>query len=288
MVVDKGKVTMEFAPFVDSAFESPIRDFIDPDRELGLPDQLGVMEAFWRRLGYRLPEYGRDQLHRMHVNAEANPRLRVLPTPVLTGGERVALGVKALAFPNHHLNPDTPLRSPDAGTVYARLLDDQSSGVEREGDENYTLGYRTVRDTVVDRSSYLAELLRDGHALRTDDQGTWVTPMLDVRVYPERTGETAQDIYPNLDPILIPEALIAMQLIHQAAGVIKDRSRWDIDYANEAVCAIDPDGSARPVYFATVRLRTQDDRIGTYARRSDSQRIYAGFREAVNALADPR
>ena len=264
-----------------------MRDFINPDIELGLLDQLSLMNGFWRRLGHQPPEFSANQLSRLRANVAAHPRLRVVPTPALSGTERLALGVKALGFSNHHLNPDTPVRPPEAETAYARLLADSTGEIVSDGDR-YVLSYKTERGTLVDRNDFLSELLRSDLALKTTEQRIWVVPQLDVQVYPGRTGEAAQDIFKKLNAVLIPEALITTRLIHQAAGVLKDEDSWDIDYANEVVCKIGPDGGPQPTYFATVRLRTQDDRIGLYARQSGSQRVYSGFREATNALAEPR
>jgi hypothetical protein len=278
---------IRFAPLVDSSFESPMRDFINPDIELDLLDQLGMMNDFWRRLGHHPPEFSQNQLSRLRANAQARPRLRVVPTPALSGAERLALGVKALGFSNHHLNPDTPVRPPEAETAYACLLADSTGEIESDGDR-YVLNYKTEHGALVDRNRFLSGLLRLDQALTTGEQRIWVVPQLDVQVYPGRTGEEAQDIFRKLNAILIPEALIATRLIHQAAGVLKDEERWDIDYANEVACKIGSDGEPRPTYFATVRLRTQDDRIGMYARQAGSQRVYAGFREATNALAEPQ
>jgi hypothetical protein len=82
------------------------------------------------------------------------------------------------------------------------------------------------------------------------------------------------------------ETLIIMILMHNAA---RDPNRtYDTNLANETVHEMIQDGqiAENPRYLTTVRFRTQDRRIGHYARDRLSRRDYFYVRPFINALDD--
>ena len=54
---------------------------------------------------------------------------------------------------------------------------------------------------------------------------------MDVSAHAERTNATAGKLLERIDPIAVPETLLATQLLHQANGT--PNTQWEVDFTGK-------------------------------------------------------
>lgn len=304
--------------------EEASRHFIAPGTEIAPEDQLAFNKSFSRALGREVPELTDKQQRRLFGAASAHPGWRILTVPMLDTHSRRDLAERArLRLPNE-FDPDQPvIRPPDDGTVIRELTETENlEGIVSRDGIRYVIRYRASTGQLLPRSAYIDDLLARGEAVRGADGTAWMFVVGDVRTYandgfPIRLGkddagariarhETDTEFYastypgellasrPNAGELYeirwrefpATEALITMILMHNAAR--QPNRTYDINLANETVHEMTWDGlvAENPRYLTTARFRTQDRRIGHYARECLSRRDYFYVRPFVNAFGD--
>jgi hypothetical protein len=309
--------------YASKVAEEVTRHFIAPETAVAPEDQLAFNRDFLCALGLEVPNLTHEQQLKLFGAAAAHPDWRILAAPMLDTRGRHDLAERARRLPNQ-FSPDQPvIRPPDDGTVIRDLTETENlEGTVSCDGSQYVIRYRTQSGQLLPRSAYIGDLLTRGEAVRGGDGVAWMFAVGDVRTYAndgfpvglgkseaaarmtrhERDAEfyarTYQDELlasrPNASELYetqwrefpATETLIVMILMHNAA---RDPNRtYDINLANETVHELKRDGrvTENPRYLTTVRFRTQDRRIGHYARDRLSRRDYFYVRPFINALDD--
>lgn len=296
--------------------------FIAPGAAPAPADQLAFNRNFLRALGLTVPKLTDEQELKLFGAAAAHPGWRILAAPMLDTAGRRDLAERARRRLPNEFGPDEPvIRPPDDGTVIRELTETANleGTVSRDGCR-YVVRYRASSGQLLARSAYTGDLLARGEAVRGADGTAWLFAVGDVRAYAndgfpvvlgkdeafaraarhevdaEFYAETYQDELlasrPNASELYeaqwrefpATETLIIMILMHNAAR--EPNRTYDINLANETVHEMTPDGQVAedPRYLTTVRFRTQDRRIGHYARDRLSRRDYFFVRPFVNAF----
>ncbi|MEK7059422.1 MAG: hypothetical protein AAB971_01555 [Patescibacteria group bacterium] len=267
-------------------FQVKLSQFLDPEVELTVLDQLEVVTEFLSKLGHKVPELTKAQQLNLLSRIEDNPSRRVMPTPLLDIKGRRALAERAKELPGQKFNPAyDALWTPGEGSVYGKLLNDPESVVRDDG-KDYGLLYKTANGEVVSREAYVASLIESGQAALAEDGTIWTFPVMDVRVRSERTYGTAGNLHEQVDPIVAPESLLATQLLHQANGAPNSAWAWAaVDFANEAVYELDKKGNAKAlVYVAGVGWYPYDRQVGLSYWGAGSRRGRFGVRGAESGI----
>lgn len=309
--------------YASKVAEEETYHFIAPETAVTPEDQLAFNKSFLRALGLEVPKLNNEQRLKIFGAAAAHPDWRILAVPMLDTPGRHDLAERARRLPNE-FNPDqSVIRPPDDGTVIRELTETKNlEGTVNCDGSQYVIRYRTPSGLLLPRSAYIGDLLTRGNAVRGGDGIAWMFALGDVRVCandgfpvslgknevaarmaryesdPEFYAKTYQDELlasrPNASELYATqwrefpatETLILMILMHNAA---RDPNRtYDINLANETVHEMTHDGQIieNPRYLTTVRFRTQDHRIGHYARDRLSRRDYFYVRPFINALDD--
>ena len=317
-----GELAKDERAYASKVAEEVSRHFISPDTEIAPEDQIAFNNNFLGALGLEVPELTDQQRLKLFGAAAARPDRRILAVPLLDTHGRHDIAERArLVLPNE-FQPDEPvIRPPDDGTVIRELTETENleGTVSRDGSQ-YVIRYRASSGQLLPRSAHIDDLLTSGEAVSGADGTAWVFAVGDVRTYandgfPVGLGEAEArrrmarhkidaEFYAETyqDELLAStlnagelyelqwrdfpatEALIIMILMHNAAR--EPNRTFDINLANETVHEITPDGQVtqHPRYLTTVRFRTQDGRIGHYARQRLSRRDYFYVRPFVNAF----
>jgi hypothetical protein len=109
--------------------------------------------------------------------------------------------------------------------------------------KKYDLRYLNPDGEFVRYPEYVGALLATGQALQRSRSGySWTYPLMNMSNRPPRRGETGSvdTLHSQTHPVISPEALINLQLIHIIAG--KPLHDDIVDIANEAVCEVDETG----------------------------------------------
>jgi hypothetical protein len=299
------------------------RHFIAPGTKMAPEDQIAFNEGFSGVLGLEVPKLTHEQRRKLVDAAAAQPGSRILAVPMLDTRGRHDLAERARRLLPNEFAPDKPvIRPPDDGTIIRELTETENleGTVSRDGSQ-YVIRYRASNGELLSRSAYIDDLLERGEAIRGTDGTVWVFLVGDVRTYandgfPIGLGKDEVDeriarrkIDPEFYTQTYPgellasrpdaselygsrwrefpstEALIIMVLLHNAAR--EPNRTYDINLANETVHEITRDErvAESPRYLTTVRFRTQDRRIGHYARDCLSRRDYFYVRPFGNAFA---
>jgi hypothetical protein len=319
-----GELAKDELAYAGKVAEEAARHFIAPKTTVTPEEQLAFNRDFMRTLGLEVPSLTDKQQQEVFGTAAAHPDWRILAVPMLGTRGRHDLAERArLRLPNE-FNPDQPvIRPPDDGTVIRELTETENleGAVSREGSQ-YVIRYRTASGQLLPRSAYVGDLLARGEAVRGTDGMAWIFAAGDVRTYANDgfpVGLTASDASARMDrherdaefyaktyqdellasrpnaselyeaqwrQFPATETLIIMTLMHNAAR--EPNLTYDINLANETVHEMTRHSrvSENPHYLTTVRFRTQDRRIGHYARDRLSRRDYFYVRPFLNTLHD--
>jgi hypothetical protein len=255
-------------------------EYLDPETELSLAEQMDTMSEFWGAVGYTIPELDAEQNAKLESVITTSPDKRILPTPLMSLEERKAAAEKARTFTDHQFGDDyQALWAPTDIWTYGKLLRDPE-GIVGDG---FAMRYRTTDGSLVGRGSYIDGLLAAGQAVQAEDGTVWTFPVMDVRVHSERAGATAGALYDEVDPIATPESLIALNILHQANGT--PNGSWEPDFSNEATYEVEPSGEvkalSRPV---SVVWDAGNQRIGLYSWKVERQSTHFGRRPTVSGL----
>lgn len=315
-------LTKDERAYAGKVAEEVSRHFIAPETAIAPEDQIAFNKNFLRALDLEVPKLTDEQQLKLFDAAAAHPDWRILVVPMLDTHGRHDLAERArLRLPNE-FNSDKPvIRPPDDGTVIRELTETENleGTVSRDGTQ-YVIRYRASSGQLLPRSAYIGDLLARGEAVSGAGGIAWIFTVGDVRTYANdgfpvglsksesRTRiaryKTDKEFYAKTyqDELLASrlnagglyeiqwrefpatEALITMILMHNAA---REPSRaYDINLANETVHEMTQGGhvAESPRYLTTVRFRTQDRRIGHYARDRLSRRDYLYVRPFVNAF----
>lgn len=219
------------------SFEEKISFFLDPNKKLSLDEQLVTLGKFWRKLGYKeLPVLTNQQTAQLTKAVEAHPERRVVAAPLMSLVQRKAIAILARAnFESQQFDTAVtdPIWAPERGRLlYGKLLQAPMDIVETSY-QKYALGYKSINGEIVNRDKFIWALeMNDQIAIDAYDN-EWIFPIMDVGVHAPRTKAEAARLYAQIDPIVTPEALIAMKLLHQANGT--PNAGGEIEVANEAV-----------------------------------------------------
>jgi hypothetical protein len=317
-----GELAEDELAYANKVVEVASRHFIAPRTEIAPADQIAFSENFLCVLGLEVPQLTDEYRLRLFAAAAVHPDRRILAVPMLDTQARLDLAERArLLLPNEFNPGQSVIRPPDDGTIIRELTEteNQEGTVSRDGGR-YVIRYRTSGGQLLPRSAYIDDLLTHGEAVSGADGTAWIFLVGDVRTYAndgfpvglgpgeadERIARHKIDVefYANThqDELLASrltagelyetrwrefpstEALIIMILIHNAA--LEPNLTYDINLANETVHEMMRDGrvTENPQYLTTVRFRTQDRRIGHYARDRLSRRDYCYVRPFVNAF----
>lgn len=316
------ELTKNEIAYASKVAEEVTHHFIAPEATVALEDQLAFNENFLRALGLQVPKLTDDQQLKLLGASAAHPDWRILAVPMLDTRGRHDLAERArLRLPNE-FSPDQPvIRPPDDGTVIRELTETENleGTVSRDGSQ-YVIRYRAPSGQLLTRSAYIGDLLARGEAVRGAGGIAWMFAVGDVRTYANDEfpvglaksdasarmvrHESDAEFYAKTyqDELLTSrsnaselyetqwrefpatETLIVMILMHNAAR--EPNRTYDINLANETVHEMTRDGQVieNPRYLTTVRFRTQDSRIGHYARDRLSRRDYFYVRPFINAL----
>lgn len=309
--------------YASKVAEEATRHFIGPETVIEPADQLAFNKNFLRALGLEVPKLTYEQQLKIFRAAAAHPDWRILSVPMLDTHGRHDLAERARHLPNE-FDPDQPvIRPPDAGTIIRELTETENlEGIACCDGSRYVVRYRTQGGQLLPRSAYIGHLLTRGDAVRGGGGTAWIFMVGDVRVYAndrfpvdlgkseaaarmarhESDAEFYAETYqhellasrPNASKLYeaqwrefpATEALIIMILMHNAAR--EPNRTYDLNPANETVHEMTQDGqlTENPRYLTTVRFRSQDHRIGHYARDRLSKRNYFYVRPFINALDD--
>lgn len=230
--------TPEVAPTPETELETRLPGFLNPNIKLGASDQLTTMREFWNTLGREVPELSAEQQGDLEVKLATHPDRRVVPTPLLSLMERKQTVETAKVFRKNQFSPtSSAIWTPDESGLYGKLLVNPEATVQ-DGKKSYGMFYKTdTNGALVKREAYIAGLVASGKAVTSPDGTTWVFPVMDVQTNAPRTREYASKLHADVSPTMTPEALITMQLLQQANGT--PNSRWEPDFANEAVYELD-------------------------------------------------
>lgn len=270
----------------DQAFRDKVCDFLDPEVELSAESQIEFMREFWGKLGFEVPGLDEGQQAKLTETIERNPGKRVIPSPLLSVNWRKSVARDARkAFPAQQFNADgEALWTPDrTETLYGRLLRWPESAVN-EDRISYGLRYKSPTGEIVGREAFEKALLESGQAVRGANLDTWVFPVMDAQVHSKRTTyATASDLYKGVGPTEVPEALITMQILHQASGT-PNRNRH-VDFANEAIYELDHKGKPKAlVKVAGVSWGPGSHQVVLRAWSADGQLGDSGVRGAESGL----
>ena len=312
----------EFA-YAGKVAEEASRQFITPATEMAPAAQMAFNRNFMRVLGLDVPKLTPEQQRKLFRAAAAHPNWRILAAPMLDQQGRHDLAERARSRLPNDFNPATPvIRPPDDGTIIRELTETENlEGTVRRDGRQYVIRYRASSGQLLPRSPYIEDMLVRGEAIRGPGGIVWVFEIGDVRTYAnddfpvglgrgeagERIARHKSDVefYADTYPRELlasrlstgelyelrwrefppTEALMLMILMHNAAR--EPNRTYDINLANETVHEIMPDGqvTGNPRYLTTARFRTQDRRLGHYARDRLSRRDYCYVRPFVNAFA---
>lgn len=256
--------TTETTQAPETELEKRLSDFLNPNVHLDASDQLATMSEFYTRLGIKVPGLIEVQMARLESRLVANPTRRVLPVPLMTLEERkeFAESVKD-NFPKNVFNPgQAALWTPDNSWTFAKLLDDPEMTI-KDGRKFYGMRYKAPNGEVLGRATYTEALIAAGQAVEvTAEEQVWTFPVMDVQIVAPRTNDTVANLHSRVSATNTPEALIAMQLLHQSNGT--PNGRWEPDIANEAIYEVDKNGklkTAVPVCVAGVFWDPDDRRM---------------------------
>jgi hypothetical protein len=308
--------------YASKVTEEASRYFIAPETKIAPEDQIAFNKSFAHALNLDMPRLTDQQRKTLFDVAATHPAWRILAVPLLDTHARHDLAERARRRLPNEFNPEqSVIRPPDDGTVIRELT--QTKGLEgtvSRGGSQYVIRYRASTGQLLSRSSYIADLLTREEAVAGIDGTVWMFLLGDVRTYANdkfpiglskddadermvqretdaefyaktyqrellESSMNASELYGTRWPALPPtEALILMNLMHNAAR--EPNRTYDINLANEAVHEITLDGQVaeNPQYLTTIRFRTQDRRIGHYARDNQSKRDYLYVRPFINVF----
>ena len=251
--------TPEATPKPETELETRLPGFLNPNIKLGASDQLSTMREFWNTLGREVPELSAEQQGDLEVKLATHPDRRVVPTPLLSLMERKQTVETAKVFRKNQFSPtSSAIWTPDESWLYGKLLVNPEATVQ-DGKKSYGMLYKTdANGTLVKREAYIAGLVASGKAVTSPDGTVWVFPVMDVQTNAPRTREYASKLHAKVSPTMTPEALITMQLLQQANGT--PNSRWEPDFANEAVYELDKHDAPKALVRAAGVLWNPDGR----------------------------
>jgi hypothetical protein len=165
-------------------------------------------------------------------------------------------------------------------SLYGKLMSEPTATI-KEGRTSYGLRYKAPTGEIVDQDTFQKQLVDSGHAVH--DATVWTFPVMDVAVQSPRTNDTAGNLHQKVNPVVTPESLIAMQLLHQANGT--PNPQWCVDFANEAVYKLDKKGNpVAPVRVAGVDWDPDRRQVDSDAWGADNQYGSFGVRGAGSGL----
>jgi hypothetical protein len=263
-----------------------IKCFLNASIEMSSERQLDVVRQFWEVLGCKMPELDEKQKAALNNTIERNPFMRVMPAPLLdiNGCKTIAERARS-AFRNQHLFAirQNVLWTPNESyMIHAKLLKDPES-IVKEGRVSYGIRYKSPDSgELLTKDRFGARLRKIGKGIEADGV-TWVFPVMDVRVQSERICAPAGALHQKVEPTVVPEVLIGMQLLHRASGT--PNSDYHVDFANEAIYKLDKkDVPKTPVHVTSVYWYPNDRRVVLLYWHADSQNEDFGVRAAENGL----
>jgi hypothetical protein len=261
---------VELAIMSDEAFEDRVGNFLDSEAKPCLADQLMVSAYLWAKLGYEAPVLSDTQFDNLSLALEANPGLRVVPTPLMSIDQRKAATASVDALLTKKLKSDLELWTPDGTWEFAELIKDPHEIINKDG-VNYGMRYKTDSGHVVGRSTYVDELKASGQAIEAEDGAVWIFPLMDISPKTPRNDTRAGNLHALVDPITAPEALLTVQLMRLINGSA-NASNWELDIANEAVYELDEEGQPTIMMYAAS--------VAWLYGFGKAERVHANFWEA--------
>jgi hypothetical protein len=260
-----------------------LASYLLPDPAMTARDQLAVMTAFWRVLGFEVPELQDAQVDELSRNLRDRPWLRVVPSPLLLldGREHMVRAASA-AFPAAQF-ADDPFWTADANWTYGKLLRDPDHSV-LDGTEQFALGYKDPNGrTVIGRSLWIERMVQCGQAVVHSDGTPWVFPAVHLGSQDHRDPRRSDQLLDGIDASVVPETYVLLQALWQIAGL--PESAWHVDFANEAVYELDRHGRPRSLMsLACIRWYTSSDQIFLGSWYAVYRRNGVGVREAIGTL----
>jgi hypothetical protein len=270
--------------------------FVDPEERLDSTQQLATMDSFYSLLGINLPKLDLDNQEALKRSATTHPELRIVPVPESKPSfakanlmiERSHFFERVLkAFPGCFAPESTkPLWQPDPAATYAHLLAKPEEAMvdTRDPAVTYVLRYKTQTGELKSNRERKLQALASGQAVE-DEKFIWTYTMADVKVHSERAEKKVGDLYKEVDPSLVPMAVLVINGLHLAVGY--PNQDWGFDLSNEAIYKLR--GNSEPNEESLYRVHgTRWDRTHSYVHSGgcdvDERSGRFGVRKATNAL----
>jgi hypothetical protein len=275
-----------------SVSQSSVERFLDSETRLriDLSEQLSFMAKFWAVLGYEMPEVSDYQRARLeHAIAWHPVMYRLIPSPFLSGAERIQAVERARIFPSSTLdNQYMGLRIEDE--IYRHALANPQQSVIDNG-RQFGLGYKTDDDRVVARQEYIRTLLTTGNAIEGSQGRGWCYPLVDLgSIGVKSVTIREENLKLPVETTLTPESLIALSLLRDITGSKSFSSEGNKDgLVNESLYQLDDNGIPAALYGAVeVSHRDAISQIDTSCNRGKTHgykdtRFFTG-RTAVSGL----
>ena len=226
-------------------FEINVGNYLNPEISMELEGQLSVTKDYWDKLGYDVPALSQDRKTKLAAILEANPSHRIFPAPLLSWQDRNMVAEQARSLPGRSKNTATfnALGVPKPDSKDARLLNNPEDIIIENG-ESYGLRYKSPNGELFVRSDYINALIDSEEALKADDGNVWTFAVIDISARIARTGNERVNVsHKNIDPILTPELIIALQLFHRFNG--SRMPERQLELTNEGIYFIDKRGKAK-------------------------------------------
>lgn len=219
--------------------------------ELG--EQQSVMRAFWARLGLQMPDFPPKVFRELDGDEARESRKkhtgRMAPFPVYEDSKQFeTMMIQAITpqtFPRHRFggnNQPVRLLDNDYG-LFPRFMADPEAIINNE-DTQYMLRFTAPDGSLVSRSEYIEQFVRNGQAVRQGD-ATWLYALRHT---------------PGNAPL---EQAIVWHLLYQASGTPVSADHLLI--SNEAIYAADArrndDRQSRPQLHRLIGVQWRADRM---------------------------
>jgi hypothetical protein len=272
-----------------------IAEFIDPNKQLSVSEQLKVTSCIWSLLGHDVPNLSDDALATMSKITESHPSFRVIPTRSLDRSGRMAvdrtIGARfSFSTKYAHIPWDTPsgiygflLEQPNTPSTFE--LSDGISAI-RTKEQTFGLRYRSPSGDIVDRHQFEIDLLRLGLAVHGTDDVVWSFPLLNLSQSAQSSKLSVAQAFQLVNPLVTPETEMITGLLHGIAGKSSLTPGGQLNIVNEAMFSIPQNGSAAMELVDVCSL----DRYPGYQEaafygpntRNDGRNLYVS--EALNGL----
>jgi hypothetical protein len=219
-------------------------DFLDPTVILGVKGQLAYGRRYWERFGYEVPDPPEAIQESLPETLAAHPGLRAMQTPLLDPFELQDLAQEVSSL-GVGVETESELSIVESNKPWPFPWDINDFQGLLNGVSSFDLRYKAPDGSMVTKGEYIVAMIEGGRAVYDKSGIVWVFPVMDVSPRGERSpDEKNVDLLGRLNPSVLPESLLTIQILHRLNGTpdFSPQHEWDLDIGNRALCGVNEKG----------------------------------------------